>query len=130
MTRRRRGCTMADARSRHSSALAFIDVADRLVLESFDQDVVVTNAVHAGIAASDSLCCLHLGERSNDQDHASATALLARVDKSLANELTRLLALKTTAAYETRHVSRADAKTALRRARKLVTAAGTALASS
>ena len=130
MTRRRRTCTINDARARYASAVAFMDVAARLALEDFDQDVVVTNAVHAGIAASDALCCLRLGERSADQDHASAATLLARVDKSLANELTRLLALKTTAAYETRHVSRADASSAARRARKLVDAAAAALASS
>lgn len=105
-----------------------MDVAERLALEDFDQDVVVTNAVHAGIAASDSLCCLRLGERSTDQDHASAAKLLARVDRRLGNELTRLLSLKTTAAYETRPVSRADAKSAARRARKLVDAAAHALA--
>lgn len=124
---RRRTCTVVDARTRHASAVAFLDVAERLAVEDFDPDVVVTNAVHAGLAASDSLCCLRLGERSRDQDHASAARLLARVDKSLANELTRLLALKTTAAYETRQVSRADAKNAVRRARKLLDAAGAAL---
>ena len=127
MTQRRRRCTIVDARARYASAIAFIDVADRLVVEEFDADVIVTNAVHAGIAASDALCCLRLGERSADQDHASATKLLARVDRSLANELTRLLALKTTAAYEARHVSRADAKSAVRRARKLAAAAAAAL---
>ena len=77
MTRRRRTCTIDDARARYASAVAFMDVSARLVLEDFDQDVVVTNAVHAGIAASDSLCCLRLGERSADQDHASAARLLA-----------------------------------------------------
>jgi hypothetical protein len=107
-----------------------MDVAERLNLEDFDADVVVTNAVHAGIAASDALCCLRLGERSADQDHASATSLLARADRSLANELTRLLGLKTTAAYETRHVKRAEARNATRRARKLVDAAGAALLNS
>ena len=127
---RRRTCTRADARTRHRTAVAFMDVAERLAGEGVDPDVVVTNAVHAGIAASDALCCLRLGERSTDQDHSSATSLLARVDKSLANELNRLLALKTTAAYETRRVSRADARSATRRARKLVEAAGAALISS
>lgn len=127
MTRRRRTCTIADARARYATAVAFMDVADRLTLEEFDHDVVVTNAVHAGIAASDSLCCLRLGERSADQDHASAAKLLGRADKSLGNELARLLALKTTAAYETRSVSRADARSAARRARKLVDAAADAL---
>lgn len=116
-----------DARARYASAVAFIEVADRLVLEEFDADVIVTNAVHAGIAASDALCCLRLGERSADQDHASATKLLARVDKTLANELTRLLALKTTAAYESRRVGRVEAKSAVRRARKLTAAAEAAL---
>lgn len=127
---RRRTCTVGEARSRHSLAVAFLDVAERLALEDFEPDVVVTNAVHAGVAASDSLCCLRLGERSNDQDHASAASLLARVERSLANELTRLVALKTTVAYETRHVSRADARSAVKRARKLVDAAATALVTS
>ena len=126
---RRRTCTIVDARTRRASAVAFLDVAERLLLEKFDHEVVVTNAVHAGIAASDSICCLRLGERSAEQDHASATNLLARVDKSLANELSRLLTLKTTAAYETRRVTQSDAKSSARRARKLVDAAGAALAS-
>jgi hypothetical protein len=126
---RRCTCTIVDARTRRASAVAFLDVAERLLLENFDHDVVVTNAVHAGIAASDSICCLRLGERSAEQDHATATNLLARVDKSLANELSRLLALKTTAAYETRGMTQSDAKSSARRARKLVEAASTALAS-
>jgi hypothetical protein len=121
---------MADARTRHDSAVAFMDVAERLLKESFEADVVVTNAVHAGIAASDALCCLRLGERSADQDHERATNLLGRVDKSLASDLARLLALKTRAAYETRSVSRGDAKIATRRARNLTDAAGNALLSS
>jgi triphosphoribosyl-dephospho-CoA synthetase len=129
VTSRRRTCTVADARARVASGKAFLDIAERLVTEGFDADVAVTNAVHAGIAASDALCCLRLGERSADQDHASATVLLARVDKSLAIELTRLLALKTKAAYETRRVSDADAKGALRRAAKLIAAAAAALES-
>lgn len=126
---RNRTCTMADARTRRASAVAFLDVAERLLRENFDHDVVVTNSVHAGIAASDSICCLRLGQRSTEQDHASATNLLARVDKSLANDLSRLLALKTTAAYETRRVTQLDAKNSARRARKLVEAADAALAS-
>jgi hypothetical protein len=129
MNRRRRTCTVADARARFVSGKAFMEIADRLVTDGFDADVAVTNAVHAGIAASDALCCLRLGERSSDQDHASAAVLLARVDKSLAIELTRLLALKTKAAYETRRVSGADAKAAVRRAAKLIAAASVALES-
>ena len=40
MTRRRRTCTIADARARCASAVAFMDVAERLALEEFDHDVV------------------------------------------------------------------------------------------
>lgn len=130
MTAPRRTCTKTDARARYASAVAFIEVAGRLLEEAFDADVVVTNAVHAGIAASDALCCLGLGERSADQDHSNAARILARVDKGLANELTRLLSLKTNAAYESRRVSRADAKAAVRRAQHLADAAANALAAS
>lgn len=130
MSRRRRTCNLADARARHASAAAFVDAAERLADEGFNHDVVVTNAVHAGIAASDALCCVRLGERSADQDHAAAVRLLAGIDQGLASDLGRLLALKTSAAYETRRVHAADAKAAIRRARKLVDAATTALAAS
>ena len=127
LNQRRTSCGPAAARTRHASAVAFIDAVDKLALLDCDRDVVVTNAVMAGIAASDALCCTHLGERSADQDHAAATRLLARIDPNLANDLGRLLALKTTAAYETRSISAADARSGLRRARKLVDAATNAI---
>lgn len=127
---RRRDCNLAEARGRCALAAAFVDAADRLATDGCDADVVVTNAVHGGIAASDAICCAHLGERSADQDHAAAVRLLATVDKRLAGDLGRLLALKTTAAYETRRLRAADADAARRRARRLLDAARAALTAS
>lgn len=123
MMQRRRTCNLSEARARHLSSVAFLEAAEQLSSQGCNRDVVVTNAVHAGIAASDVMCCVHLGERSADQDHAAAIRLLASVNSGLGNDLGRLFALKTTAAYEGRTVRAADVTASLRRARKLVDAA-------
>ncbi len=41
-----------------------------------DADAAVTLAVHAGIAASDVICCARLGEHAQGKNHGEATGLL------------------------------------------------------
>lgn len=44
--------------------------------------------------AGDAICAVALGEGYSGQDHASAAALLGRVDRTLGNKLRALVALK------------------------------------
>ena len=90
-------------------------------------NVSVGNAVLAGIAASDALCCLRLGRRSRDASHDSAVTLLAQVDRRLAQDLQVLLSLKDLAHYSEKYVNAERHRRALRCAERLVEAAKTAL---
>ena len=113
---RRQPCTVTDARARLHDAEAFLDTADAAA----DPDVKATNAIHAAIAAADAVCCFALRERSADANHAAAIDLLRTVDARLAATLSRLLARKQQAAYESRDVSTKDAATCIRQATTLV----------
>ena len=62
-------------------------------------DAHVMLCVHAGIAASDVICCARLGEHSQGENHSEAIALLKTADKAAAKHLSTLLALKTKSAY-------------------------------
>ena len=62
-------------------AQSFFDASQ--TLEAGDQgadrymgNTIVTNYVHAGIAASDAICCNELGEHAQGDDHSQATVLL------------------------------------------------------
>jgi len=57
-------------------------------------NVCVGVAVLAGIAASDAICVAGLGERHAGADHHAAAALLSRVDRRLARQLTDLVDMK------------------------------------
>lgn len=69
------------------------------------------------------VCCARLGEHAAGQNHTQAVELLARVDKALAHELSKLLAMKTRAGYSSTSVSPANARSAMRSATRLVAAA-------
>jgi len=86
-------------------------------------DAYITLCVHAGIAAADVICCARLGEHASGEHHGEAVALLGKVDKSLAKDLSVLLAMKTAAGYGAVGSSATDAKRAERSARRLVEAA-------
>ena len=92
-------------------------------------NVAASDAVLAGIAASDALCCFHLGQRSADGDHAKAVDLVRQVDRSAAKMLQRLLRMKTKAQYDFDVISTTEARSALRLASELVAIADTALLS-
>jgi hypothetical protein len=89
-------------------------------------DAYVTLAVHAGIAASDAICCLALGRHSQGDDHQEAVKLLGAVrpdGTALGKALAALLAIKTKAGYSHRSVNTGDRGRAQRQAEKLVIAA-------
>lgn len=91
-------------------------------------DAFVTLCVHAGIAASDVICCSALGHFVQGQDHNQAIAELAKVrpdGESLAADLRALLMMKTRAGYAAPPVNADQRKRAWRRAENLVEAART-----
>jgi hypothetical protein len=86
-------------------------------------DAYVTLLVHAGIAASDVICCARLGEHSMGENHAEAVKLLASaVDNKLAGALDALLSVKTKAGYSESAVSGNDLTKAERAAERLIVA--------
>jgi hypothetical protein len=114
-----RTCTSGEPRARLADARGFWDAADLLD----DPDVRTTNAIHAAIAAADVICCLALGKRSSDGNHAAAVALLEQVDRKLAATLGRLLGLKAQASYEATNVPPSRASWSVAAAKRLVDAA-------
>jgi hypothetical protein len=118
---------VADARARLIDAQQFLAAADLLTVAG-NGDVVATNAIHAAIAASDVICCIQLGRRSNDANHEAAVALLEQANAELASQLRRALSRKQQAAYESRDLADSDAAACVEAARRLVIAAASALA--
>ena len=122
-----RRCTDADRRGRLAKARQFLEAAELVeVLADEDDllDALVTLCVHAGIAAADVICCARLGEHATGQNHTESIELLSSVDKTSAGDLPRLLGTKTRAGYSSTPISAANARTALRGATRLVSAAG------
>ncbi|MBU1494639.1 MAG: DNA-binding protein [Actinobacteria bacterium] len=125
-----RPCASGDARKRITAARKFLEVAE-LYLNDSDLEgrrVAVSNAVHAGIAASDAICCAVLGEHAVGDDHQAAAKLLASVGRQAtepARALGALLRVKSKAQYQTSTIGKPDAAAAVRRAAALVEAAET-----
>lgn len=123
------GCDRAAATSRLTYARSTLTLAEVAAVESDKPgytNAAVSNAVLAGIAASDALTCMALGQRSRSQDHGNATTLLAQVSPdgpALAKDLARLLSYKDTAQYSETTLTSADVTAAIRRAAALVDAA-------
>jgi hypothetical protein len=102
------------------------NVRDLAENEEDARDAFVTLCVHAGIAASDVLCCLALGQHARGEDHQEAIALVRRVAPGggeLANALSVLLGMKTRAAYGDATVTADQVKRAERAAKRLLDAA-------
>ncbi|MDZ7731830.1 MAG: hypothetical protein U5R31_00810 [Acidimicrobiia bacterium] len=104
---RERECGPTDAHARLTDARAFLEAGRAFVDES--TDVAASNAVLAGIAAADALCCLTIGRRSAGAAHHDAVALVDRVDRDGAHHLWRL-GLKNKAEYATTDVSASHAR--------------------
>lgn len=89
-------------------------------------DAYVTLCVHAGIAATDVVCCVVLGEHVQGEDHNAAVTHLSKVrpdGRDLGDSLRTLLTMKTRAGYSHEHVTAADRKRAGRAAERLLIAA-------
>lgn len=100
---RTRPMSLADARSRAESARRFLEVArETQTLHEDWTDVMASNAVLAGIAASDAICGCVLRLASSGEDHAQAVELLRTATPegpAYAKELRRLVEIKTAAQY-------------------------------
>ncbi|NQW71719.1 MAG: hypothetical protein HQ453_03235 [Actinobacteria bacterium] len=127
MTPRTRKCTPAIVSGRRRKAEQFAD-AFATILEFADEpgdvsDACATLAVHAGIAATDVICCAFLGRHHQGEDHRGAIDLLASVDSRLARHMKTLLDLKTLAGYSHDTITLAALKKAGRAMTALVDAA-------
>ncbi len=81
-----------------------------------------TNAIFAGIAASDAACCAKLGKYSRSQNHSDAAKLLATIEpggRSASKDFALLIGKKDEANYGF-NVSNTELKTLLRKAESLV----------
>jgi hypothetical protein len=84
--------------------------------------VAAGNAVLAGIAASDAICCLRIGERPRGDNHQEAMALLGRATPDgsrLAQALERLLGIKDQSHYGVELLTSDRARSAVRQASRL-----------
>jgi predicted transposase YbfD/YdcC len=123
-------CSDAMMRGRLAKAQQFLEAAqtvrDLADDESEVGDAFATLCVHAGIAASDAICCSALGKHAKGDNHAEAAQLLESVrpdGKELANSLRTLLGIKTKAGYSAQAVNATERKRAIRAAEKLAQAA-------
>jgi hypothetical protein len=121
---RTRPCDTQIRRGRLRKAAQFFDAAN-LILEFADDDgddadAYVTLCVHAGIAASDVICCASLGEHAQRENHNDAIELLGKVDKDASKHLAALLNLKTKSACSHPPATEDDFKRAGRAAEALV----------
>jgi hypothetical protein len=121
---RTKSCNAIIAQGRLDKANQFISAADTIRESANDDediaDAYVTLCVHAGIAASDVICCKRLGKYALGDNHNEATALLATADKEAAKHLGTLLRLKAKASYSHSPGTRDECKKAGRAAEALV----------
>ena len=123
-----RPCTPREALRRLSAARKFLEAAELYVGDEDPEGrrVAVSNAVFAGIAASDAMCCARLGGHAVGDDHRAAVDLVATIGpegREAAKALTALLSVKHKAQYQTSAVGKPDATAAVRRAQGLIAAA-------
>jgi hypothetical protein len=121
---RTKQCSVSIARGRLSKANQFITAAETIrdIADEDDEvaDAYVTLCVHAGIAASDVICCSSLGKHAQGESHDDATTLLASADKDAAKHLGALLRLKTKAGYGHTPATKDEVKKAARAADALI----------
>lgn len=118
-TGRTKECSAAMRRGRMRKAREFLELAELAGPEL--PDGCVSNAVLAGIAAADVICCVRSGVRAAGEDHQRAVVLLKQADARSAPHLDRLIRLKSRSAYSDLPATTKQASTALRDATALVT---------
>jgi len=121
-------CGTREARQRLRSAHAYLEAAELILADNRDEfaSVAAGNAILAGIAASDAICCKGIKKCFRGDNHRQAVILL----ETASNEgprhkkiLLRLLDLKDAAHYGFDEFSKTDAKKAFKLARELVDSA-------
>lgn len=113
----------AVARLEHAGSFAALATLDPLSDHGPTRSAAVSNAVLAGIAASDVICCTVLGKRSASWDHRQALALLGSVPDigpDAESRLRILLTVKDKAQYHEDDPSMAAAKRAIRAMNALI----------
>lgn len=130
MATRLKKCDDEIVRGRLRKAEQFLDVAEMVRDLADDQadvgDALVTLCVHAGIAASDVICCKAFGHFVQGEDHRQAIGELANAPPDgdqLSKDLEALLQMKSRAGYAAPPVNSDQRKRAWRRAERLVEAA-------
>lgn len=111
---------------RLGKANQFLTAAELIASSIEDSDLAdafVTLCVHAGIAASDVICCAKLNEHSRGGNHTTAIALLAQVDRESSVHLKALLDMKGHAGYSDIPVTAEYQESARLAAQALVSAA-------
>lgn len=130
---RTRPCPVAVRLGRLRKSEEFLAAADMVRdLAGENSDIAsayVTLCVHAGIAASDVVCCAMSGQHAQGENHSEAIALLKSADVGASKHLSALLALKTKSGYSHTAVTADEFKRAGRAAEALVEAARRAHAS-
>ena len=118
-------CGLEQAKNRLDVAKQYQELAHLKAREKLGaaRNVAVGNAVLAGIAASDAICCWHFGKRSSSSNHSDAVLLLAKADKKLAKHLSILIGDKTTSHYGEKFIGIETLKSCLRAMDQLVSAA-------
>ena len=78
---RTRPCGSADARARLRQARLYLEVATLVASDEPGEHATVAtaNAVLAGIAAADAMCCAIAGERFRGDDHRRAAEYLGQI---------------------------------------------------
>ena len=119
-------CTPEIRAGRLAKAKQFLTAAEMIAASIEDADLAdafVTLCVHAGIAASDVICCATLNEHHIGGNHNLAIELLGRVDKASAIHLKTLLDMKGHAGYSSMPTSSAYQRRAKLAAQALLKAA-------
>jgi len=128
MTRSRKSsCSNAEARTRLGHAERYLEVAELVLSDEAGSEATVAtgNAVLAGIAAADAICCSTVGRRYRGADHRAAADYLETVtgNRELGQALRDLADYKDQAHYGLANVRTNRAKAAIRRASALTLAA-------
>ena len=119
-------CGTGDARVRLRAAEAYLQVAELVRDEANRAEfttVAAGDAVLAGIAACDEICCCRLQRRARGDDHRAAARLVEQAvpdGKALASTLIRLLDIKDAAHYGVSLIDTRTASNATRWAKRLV----------
>lgn len=121
---RTQDCGPGDARTRLRQAQLYLQVAQMVTTDEPGEEATVAtgNAVLAGIAAADAICCASTGQRYRGNDHRRAADHLEQVtgDARLAATLRDLVDLKDASHYGVRDVQLTRARSAVRKAGLLV----------